>query len=71
MQKSSLTVDLFVHGFIPCVHVCLRCVQAVIAETSTVKADSVAAAAMKAAETAVMEEMQAAAVVKVTMSSEG
>ncbi len=39
--------------------------QAVLAETSTVKADSIAAAAMKAAETAVMEEMQAAAVVKV------
>ncbi len=41
------------------------CVQAVSAETSAVKADGVAAAAMKAAETAVMEEMQATAVVKV------
>ncbi|KAF5830173.1 Sodium/hydrogen exchanger family-domain-containing protein [Dunaliella salina] len=41
-------------------------IQAVVAETSTIKADSIAAAAMKAAETAVMEEMQAAAVVKET-----
>eukprot|EP00967_Tisochrysis_lutea_P130941 scaffold227105_cov16-Tisochrysis_lutea.AAC.1 len=41
---------------------------AVVAETSTIKADSIAAAAMKAAETAVMEEMQAAAVVKVRAS---
>jgi len=40
--------------------------KAVVAETSTIKADSIAAAAMKAAETAVMEEMQAAAVVKET-----
>ena len=41
------------------------CLQGVLAEVSTVKADGIAAAAMKAAETAVMEEMQAAAVVTV------